>query len=144
MATSAVAVVTVENQGLVDTNGDGVPDAWERAYGLTVGVDERLIDSDGDGRSNWEEYISGTNPTNALSVLKITLSSATGNGATLSFTAMPNLGYSVLFQTNLASTTWLKLTNIAPQAGTNLIQITDPAARANKTIYYRIATPSAP
>jgi hypothetical protein len=139
--TSRVARLAISVPG--DTNGNGLPDTWEASYGLGPGTD-RNDDPDGDGRNNWEEYLSGTNPTNALSVLKVMLREAGGNGTTVSFTAMPDLGYSIQYQTNLANTTWLTLTNIAPQPGTNLIQVTDPAAWAGRTIYYRIATPQVP
>lgn len=141
VVTSLVAQLTLDGSG--DADGDGLPDAWEALHGFGAGNDHDA-DPDADGRSNWEEYISGTNPTNALSVLKVALSAAGGGGATVSFTAMPNIGYSILYQTNLADATWLKLTNVPPQTGTNWIQVTDPAARANRTIYYRIATPPLP
>jgi chitinase len=59
----------------VDTDGDGIgnnadpdddndmmPDAWEIRYGLNPLVNDALSDLDGDGVSNLNEYISGTNP----------------------------------------------------------------------------------
>lgn len=46
-----------------DSDGDGLPDAWERAYGLHVRIpDDTNIDSDEDGLSLLEEYRWGTNP----------------------------------------------------------------------------------
>jgi hypothetical protein len=44
-----------------DADGDGLPDSWEIAYfgDLTAMPDD---DSDGDGRSNREEYENGSNP----------------------------------------------------------------------------------
>jgi len=46
----------------VDTDGDGLPDAWEIANGLVVGVNDALLDKDGDGLSNIQELYLGTNP----------------------------------------------------------------------------------
>ena len=47
----------------VDTDKDGLPDAWEIKYKLNPNdASDATIDSDGDGYTNIEEYINGTNP----------------------------------------------------------------------------------
>lgn len=40
-----------------DTDGDGMPDAWEMMHGLNPGVADNNGDFDGDGYTNLEEYI---------------------------------------------------------------------------------------
>jgi pectate lyase len=40
-----------------DTDGDGMPDAWETAYGTNPNVPDNYLDLDGDGYTNLEEYI---------------------------------------------------------------------------------------
>jgi len=45
-----------------DLDKDGLPDWWEMLYGLNPNVADALLDSDGDGRTNIEEYNAGTNP----------------------------------------------------------------------------------
>jgi hypothetical protein len=47
-----------------DTDGDGMPDAWEELYGLNPAVDDADGDLDEDGLSNIMEYKSGTYPNN--------------------------------------------------------------------------------
>ncbi len=48
----------------MDADGDGLPDDWEIRYGLDPTVDSTWSDdSDGDGRSNCEEYLDRTDPT---------------------------------------------------------------------------------
>jgi pectate lyase len=46
----------------VDTDRDGMPDAWETAQGLDPGNDDSAADRDGDGYTNIEEYINGLIP----------------------------------------------------------------------------------
>jgi uncharacterized repeat protein (TIGR01451 family) len=55
-----------------DTDGDGLPDAWELSFGLdSHNPSDALEDSDMDGATNLQEYWSGTSPTNASSALLI-------------------------------------------------------------------------
>src|SRR3954468_4200177 len=45
-----------------DTDGDGIPDSWERFYGTDPNRADAGEDSDGDGLSNGAEFRLGTNP----------------------------------------------------------------------------------
>lgn len=45
-----------------DSDGDGLPDKWERLYGLDEKVADAHLDLDCDGRTNLQEYNAGTNP----------------------------------------------------------------------------------
>lgn len=53
-----------------DTDRDGIPGAWEMAYGLNAGSNDSSRDSDGDGQSNISEFLSGTDPLDADSLLR--------------------------------------------------------------------------
>ena len=51
--------------GLPDTDGDGLPDAYEIAHGLNPNdPNDAALDSDGDGLTNLEEYFFHTDPQN--------------------------------------------------------------------------------
>jgi hypothetical protein len=124
---------------LADSDLDGVPDLWEIANGFspTSPLDGDL-DTDGDGMKNREEYIAGTNPTNALSYLKVDQLSVS-SPAEITFEAMSNRTYSILFTDHLGLTTWQKLTDIVARTNNRVETVTDPNPTASR--YYRIATP---
>ena len=81
-----------------DADGDGIPDAWEALYaagrngheGLNAMADDATADNDGDGRTNWEEYVAGTDPLDENSVFSVrtvdfadgTMAVTAGPGAT--------------------------------------------------------------
>lgn len=47
-----------------DTDNDGMPDEWEMQYGFDANsADDNSSDKDGDGYTNIEEYLNGTDPT---------------------------------------------------------------------------------
>jgi hypothetical protein len=64
-----------------DRDADRMPDWWENMYstptdpgvpGLDPGTNDADLDNDGDGMSNYKEFISGTDPTSGDSVFRIT------------------------------------------------------------------------
>jgi hypothetical protein len=53
----------------LDSDGNGLPDAWEMEFFQTLGVDPAK-DADGDGNTNWMEYLAGTHPRDLKSVFR--------------------------------------------------------------------------
>ena len=52
-----------EKKVVVDADGDGLPDEWERKHGMTPSdASDADADADGDGFTNKEEYLAKTDP----------------------------------------------------------------------------------
>ena len=122
-----------------DADGDGLPDAWELAYFGNTTNAVATADADGDGLSNRDEYLAGTDPTNALSVLKIVLT--TTNANVLRFVAQSNLSYTVQRRTNLIAPAWSSLTGITALPTVRTVLVNTVPAPSGTERYYRITTP---
>ncbi|MEI6892436.1 MAG: thrombospondin type 3 repeat-containing protein [Pontiella sp.] len=87
-----------------DETSNGTPYSWLLEYGLTEADDH--LDTDGDGLLTWEEYIAGTNPTNAASVLIITSNQRLDNGDyVVTWQSVEGKSYSVITNTSLSDPT---------------------------------------
>lgn len=83
----------------LDTDGDGLPDNWEIAHGLrpdlSTGEDGGQGDPDQDGATNASEYLSGTDPHDPESVLRLRLSFAGAGRVRLEWPIIPGHDYLV-------------------------------------------------
>ena len=86
-----------------DRDQDTIPDPED----ATVGTDDRLVDSDGDGQSNAEEFWAATNPNDSSSRLKIQARIDGSNGVVLSWPTAPARSYVITSSTNLVDWTSL-------------------------------------
>ncbi len=83
-----------------DADGNGINDDWEVQYFGHIGIDPNA-DPDGDGFSNLQEFLAGTDPTNAASALRITEIDADGDDVRIAWSAVGGKNYVV--QTNAPS-----------------------------------------
>jgi hypothetical protein len=98
------------NPATHDSDGDGIPDAWEHGYGLNpTNALDAAENPDGDAHNNFQEYVADTNPTNDLSCLRIVALSNLPPWAVFYEPSSTNRFYTLLWNTNLAVTNWLLL-----------------------------------
>ncbi len=83
-----------------DADGDGLPDGWERQYGLDPaeagGRHGGSGDFDGDGLSNLAEFLFGSSPADGASSPLLPAVSAGPEGVTLTFAGRPGRQYRIL------------------------------------------------
>jgi hypothetical protein len=134
----ATGFITITS--LADTDGDGLADTWETAYGLNPGnASDRFDDTDGDGVLNWQENQAGTDPTNALSYLKIDSATVSNGLFHVQFQAMSNKTYAVQYNSALGSTNWDYLTGFIARRTNRIEQAVDALSSSNRV--YRVVTP---
>lgn len=92
----------------IDSDGDGLPDAWEQAmidaYGGTLDSIRPEDDLDGDGLSNLAEYLAGTYIHNPADGFSLSILETKENGSVLEFLAVKGRTYTVLTSADLQ--TW--------------------------------------
>ena len=141
--TAPIATPGAVNTGeapILDSDGDGIPDAWEIANGLDrFNAADAAADSDGDGRTNMQEYVAGTDPHNAASFLVATPSPAAGGGCVIHFIARAGRSYTIQWRANLTAGSWQNLTNIAAPVSDTVVDF--PDATGDLQRFYRLVTP---
>jgi hypothetical protein len=135
-AKSDPAWATTWGEDLYGATGpaDGLPDDWQTRF---WGVSPRQwgsadTDSDGDGASNWQEFLAGTDPTQGTSVLRTRL---TGSrlGTRLEWNTVPGSIYQVQRATTISLWTDYGAARFAAGTVDSLLVGGD-----SQTVFYRV------
>lgn len=124
-----VPILVLDNDALVDNDGDGMIDAFELShFGGPTNADASA-DADGDGFSNLGEYIAATQPTNGLSFLMLT-----NTPPEFVVNAASGRLYVVQAAPDLAGTNW---SDVATGAGSNA-PLTLVVTNGSDRLFYRL------
>jgi hypothetical protein len=107
-------------------------------YGLPTDGSADATDPDADGHTPWQEWRCLTDPTNALSALRLLSASPAGTNVTVSWQSVAGVNYFLERSTNLWANPPFTLLapNLPGQPGTTTY--TDTNATALAPLFYRV------
>lgn len=124
-----------------DTDADGLPDVWERRHGLIVGEaasDRGEDDRDGDGVNNLGEFLAGTDPTQAGSVLRLGGELDAAGGLLLRWNRVPGRAVRVAVRELLGGTDRV-LVDVPARGTAGIEEVPVPPTVGER--YYRLTAP---
>lgn len=121
-----------------DVDGDGLADAWELQFFDSTGACAANEDSDGDGTTNFQEYVADTDPTDRESTLRLTRVLLDGGELRVEWQGGRN---AIQFlernaDSMLAPSGWSVVSTAVPP--TPLRTNVADAVSGNKVLYYRV------
>jgi hypothetical protein len=125
-----------------DTDGDTLPDTWEKAYAGDLAVLDPSRDSDGDGFTDEEERQTGTSPLDRTSRLQVVewRPGSAGQGVLGSFSSIPGRSYRLLVSDDLGSWTDHGLIRAADWPATETPFELDPGPALPGKLFVKVTT----
>lgn len=109
---------------------------WLQQYGLPTDGSVDYTDDDGDGMNNWQEWIAGTDPMNAMSTLRLLVPISELSGISVRWASISGVTYYLQRTTNLLSAFAPVATDLPGQAG--MTRYHDLSATGSGPFFYRV------
>lgn len=123
-----------------DSDGDGLPDAWEQANGTNPSVADALADLDGDGSTNLQEYLAGTDPRDPRDSLRLAVKLQAA-GVELSFAMVAGKTYTLQRLPSLGAGPWTRVKDFPAAVANGVATTMITPLPAGQEQYYRVVTP---
>lgn len=112
--------------------------AWLQQYQLPMDGSGDHVDGDLDTLDNWQEWIAGTNPTNAASVLQMLSVTNTGSGVEVSWTGVFHRVYSLERATNMNQKPAFSTVHAVVAGQDGVLTYQDAGATGPGPFFYRV------
>jgi hypothetical protein len=112
---------------------------WLGQYGLPTDGSADYLDLDGDSLNNWQEWVTGTNPTNAASTFRLQSLDIGPAGLLLTWSSETNCLYTIERATSLNGPPAFSVIQSNIPGLLHNSSYTDTAALALGTAFYRVA-----
>jgi hypothetical protein len=111
-----------------------MPDNYEAA---NPGVTDPNADNDGDGLTNYQEMLAGTDPRSGANRFQITLTAGNGGNIQITFRSVIGKTYRLEYRNDLIAGNWQTLSDQIFAISTST-QVTDIGVRSLGKRYYRV------
>jgi uncharacterized repeat protein (TIGR01451 family) len=119
-----------------DVDGDGLPDAWEYRFFGGIGGGS-VDDSDGDGITNRDEFLGGTDPMNATSATRIVRVQMEGDDVCLFFTSVTGKAYRIESAEEMTAGKWTPVVEEVSGNG-GIAEARHRAGFGARNLFYRV------
>ena len=137
LVTSSTPVVFQGVYTFADANTNGISDAWEQQMFNEVSTNRtQLTDTDGDGMTDYAEFIAGTDPKNTNSVLELMPPASQPDGnLRFDWPSVPGRAYRLAASTDLVN--WTPLSDWVPATTTTSSVVLAPQTNS-ASYFYRL------
>jgi hypothetical protein len=129
---------------LADADRDGLPDGWESAYGFSAtNRRDAMLDNDGDGATNAEEYAAGTDPHDPQSYLRLDcVRTVDPNVWSIRFIAVSNRTYTLQAREGFSpGGAWSPTADVVAAPTSRAVEIIQQHGDSTNQQFFRLLTP---
>ncbi|TLD70123.1 DUF1800 family protein [Phragmitibacter flavus] len=137
LVTTSLLSFSQTGYAMSDFNNDGYDDVWQHRYSVTPDLLPPDEDEDGDGASNYEESVAGTDPRSAGDRLNVETMAIVGTDVQVSFETLTGKRYSLVSSSSPKGPTWVA--EGSPVTGNNAtMTITVPMGTGTTPKFYMV------
>jgi hypothetical protein len=127
-----------------DTDGDGMPDGFEVLYALSPLSNDAGNDEDGDGLTNYEEWLTGTNPEDAADLFRVVDSHVQGASHSVTFPSLRGRTYQIYYTHDLVNEPFQAGPSVMAEGYETTVTLTAGSTPLEFPLHYRVHLISSP